>query len=206
MSRYTGPRCKLCRTSGLKLYLKGTRCTSPKCAIEKRNFRPGQHGQNRIKLSEYAIRLKEKQKARWSYGMTEKQFRRTFADAGRTKGNTGATFMQLLERRLDNVVYRMGFALSRQQARQWVNHGHFAVNGQRVTIPSYRVRTGDMVTAMPASNEFLLTNLEVVSNPTAPKWLLADRATIQGSMVGLPEREDIDTPVQELLIVEFYSR
>lgn len=206
MSRYTGPRCKLCRTSGIKLYLKGTRCTSPKCAIERRNYRPGQHGQNRIKMSEYAIRLKEKQKARWSYGLTEKQFKRTFADAGRTRGNTGATFLQLLERRMDNVVYRLGFALSRQQARQWVSHGHFAVNGQRVTIPSYRVRVGDLITAMPNSKEFVLANLEGINNPPAPKWLLADRATIQGTITGVPEREDIDTPVQELAIIEFYSR
>ncbi|WP_218082719.1 30S ribosomal protein S4 [Anthocerotibacter panamensis] len=206
MSRYTGPRCKLCRAAGLKLYLKGTRCTSPKCAIERRNYRPGQAGQNRIKPSEYAIRLKEKQKARWSYGMTEKQFRRTFADAGRAQGNTGATFMQLLERRLDNVVYRLGFALSRQQARQWVSHGHFAVNGQRVTIPSYRVKPGDAMTAMPSSRKFVLDNLEGITNPPSPKWLLSDRANLQGTVVSLPEREDVDTPVQELLIVEFYSR
>jgi small subunit ribosomal protein S4 len=190
----------------MKLYLKGTRCTSAKCALERRDSRPGQHGTNRNKPSEYAIRLKEKQKARWSYGMTESQFRRTFADAGRAKGNTGATFMQLLERRMDNIVYRMGFALSRQQARQWVNHGHFAVNGQRVTIASYRVKPGDVVTVMPSSRPFMVTNLEGITNPPAPKWLTVDLANLQGTMSSLPEREDIDTPVQELLIVEFYSR
>ncbi len=206
MSRYTGPRCKLCRAAGVKLFLKGTRCTSPKCSFEKRSYRPGQSGQGRIKSSEYAIRLKEKQKARWSYGLTEKQFRRTFGNATTTKGNTGATFLQFLERRLDNAVFRMGFALSRQQARQWVNHGHFAVNGHKVTIPSYRIKLGDVVTVLEGAREFVLTNLETVNNPPAPKWLLSDRATLQGTMVGLPEREDIDTPVQELLIVEFYSR
>jgi len=206
MSRYTGPRCKLCRAVGMKLYLKGTRCTSPKCAIERRNYRPGQSGQNRLKQSEYAIRLKEKQKARWSYGMTEKQFSRTFADAVQARGNTGATFMQLLERRADNVVFRMGFALSRQQARQWVSHGHFAVNGQRITIPSYRIRLNDVVTVLANSRQFVLDNLETSNTPPAPKWLEADRTELVGKMIALPEREDVDTPVQELLIVEFYSR
>jgi small subunit ribosomal protein S4 len=206
MSRYTGPRCKLCRAVGMKLYLKGTRCTSTKCAIERRNYRPGQSGQNRIKPSEYAIRLKEKQKARWSYGLTEKQFSRIFGDAVRARGNTGATFMQLLERRIDNVVFRMGFALSRQQARQWISHGHFAINGQKVTIPSFRLKKGDVVTVLADSQKFVLDNLEGINNPPPAKWLLADRATLQGTMVDFPEREDIDTPVQELLIVEFYSR
>ena len=206
MARYTGPVCKLCRASGMKLYLKGIRCSSPKCAIERRNFRPGVHGQARQKLSEYAIRLKEKQKARWTYGLLEKQFRRNFTDAARSKGNTGAKFLELLERRLDNVVYRLGFATSRAQARQWVNHGHFAVNGKRVSIPSFRVRPGDAITAMPGSQEFIKANLEIANLPQPPKWLEGDRDKISGTVKALPEREDIDTPVQELLIVEFYSR
>ncbi|BAC91513.1 MAG: 30S ribosomal protein S4 [Aphanocapsa lilacina HA4352-LM1] len=206
MARYTGPVCKLCRAVGMKLYLKGIRCSSPKCAIERRNFRPGVHGQARQKLSEYAIRLKEKQKARWSYGVLEKQFRRTFSDASRATGNTGAKFLELLERRLDNVVYRLGFATSRAQARQWVNHGHFAVNGRRVSIPSYRVRPGDAITVMPNSAAFVKEALEAASLPQAPKWLEANRETLAATVKALPEREDIDTPVQELLIVEFYSR
>jgi small subunit ribosomal protein S4 len=190
----------------MKLYLKGTRCSSPKCAIERRNFRPGVHGQARQKLSEYAIRLKEKQKARWTYGLVEKQFRRTFSDASRATGNTGAKFLELLERRLDNVIYRLGFATSRAQARQWVNHGHFAVNGRRVSIPSYRVRVGDALSAMENSRKFLKEQLEGVNMPASPKWLEGDREAITGTIKALPEREDIDTPVQELLIVEFYSR
>lgn len=206
MSRYTGPVCKLCRAVGMKLYLKGIRCSSPKCAIERRNFRPGVHGQARQKLSEYAIRLKEKQKARWTYGMVEKQFRRTFSDASRATGNTGAKFFELLERRLDNVIYRLGFATSRPQGRQWVNHGHFAVNGRRVSIPSFRVRPGDVISAMEGSRKFLKDQLEIASMPIAPKWLEGDRETLIGTIKALPEREDIDTPVQELLIVEFYSR
>ncbi len=206
MARYTGPRCKLCRAVGIKLYLKGTRCTSPKCAIERRGYRPGQHGQARTKPSEYAIRLKEKQKARWSYGLGELQFRRTFADSVRARGNAGGSFLGLLERRLDNIVYRLGFAYSRQQARQWVNHGHFAVNGKRVTIPSFRVRPGDTIGVLPTSRQFLLDNLEIAQSPPAPKWLQSDRATLEGRMLNLPEREDIDTPVNELLIIEFYSR
>ncbi|AGY58167.1 30S ribosomal protein S4 [Gloeobacter kilaueensis] len=206
MARYTGPVCKLCRAVGMKLYLKGIRCSSPKCAIERRNTRPGVHGQSRQKLSEYAIRLKEKQKARWTYGILEKQFRRTFSDAGRSKGNTGAKFLELLERRLDNVIYRLGFATSRPQARQWVNHGHFAVNGRRVSIPSYRVRPGDQIAVLPGSAAFVKAGLEVASLPHPPKWLEVNRETISATVKALPEREDIDTPVQELLIVEFYSR
>jgi small subunit ribosomal protein S4 len=206
MARYTGPVCKLCRAVGMKLYLKGIRCSSSKCAIEKRNFRPGVHGQSRQKLSEYAIRLKEKQKARWTYGLLEKQFRRSFSDASRSSGNTGAKFLELLERRLDNVVYRLGFATSRAQARQWVNHGHFAVNGKRVSIPSFRVRPGDVISCVETSRQFLKESLEMTSMPPAPKWLEGNRETITGTVKGLPEREDIDTPVQELLIVEFYSR
>ncbi|MBC8120973.1 MAG: 30S ribosomal protein S4 [Gemmatimonadaceae bacterium] len=206
MARYTGPVCKLCRAVGMKLYLKGIRCSSAKCAIERRNFRPGVHGQSRQKLSEYAIRLKEKQKARWTYGLLEKQFRRNFSDAARSKGNTGAKFLELLERRLDNVVYRLGFATSRAQARQWVNHGHFAVNGKRVSIPSYRVRPGEVITALEGSRKFVKDALEIASMPQPPKWLEGDRETLTGTIKGLPEREDIDTPVQELLIVEFYSR
>lgn len=190
----------------MKLYLKGIRCSSAKCAIERRNFRPGVHGQSRQKLSEYAIRLKEKQKARWTYGLLEKQFRRNFSDAARSKGNTGAKFLELLERRLDNVVYRLGFATSRAQARQWVNHGHFAVNGKRVSIPSYRVRPGEVITALEGSRKFVKDALEIASMPQPPKWLEGDRETLTGTIKGLPEREDIDTPVQELLIVEFYSR
>jgi small subunit ribosomal protein S4 len=206
MARYTGPVCKLCRAVGMKLYLKGTRCTSPKCAIEKRNYRPGQHGQGRTKLSEYAIRLKEKQKARWTYGILERQFRRTFADAARARGNTGAKFLELLERRLDNVVYRLGFAISRSQARQFVNHGHFEVNGRRASTPSFRVRPGDQISVVEASGKFVKETLEAVNLPASPPWLESNREELKGRIVRTPEREEVDTPVRELLIVEFYSR
>ncbi|MGI6405988.1 MAG: 30S ribosomal protein S4 [Syntrophaceticus sp.] len=208
MARYNGPVCRLCRREGMKLYLKGDRCYSEKCAVEKRNYPPGQKIQRRRKVTEYGLQLREKQRARRIYGVLEKQFRRYFDLAERQQGITGENLLRLLEMRLDNVVYRLGLAQSRTQARQLVRHGHFTVNGKRVNIPSYRVRNGDQVAVHEKSKELpvFIEIAEVAAQKTPPNWLEVDLEKMQGHVLGFPAREDIDVPIQEHLIVELYSR
>lgn len=207
MAKYTGPVCRLCRREGVKLYLKGDRCYSDKCAIVRRPVAPGQHGQSRRKTSEYGIQLREKQKARRIYGVLEKQFARYFEMAERMKGITGENLLQILERRLDNVVYRLGFASSRAQARQIVRHGHITVNGKRVNIPSYLVDVGDVIAVREksASLELFKAARENAGKAVVP-WLQVDYEKLEGNVVALPSREDIDVPIEEHLIVELYSR
>jgi small subunit ribosomal protein S4 len=211
MARYIGPVCKLCRREGEKLYLKGERCFTPKCAIEKRNTPPGQHGQSRSfrkKVSDYSLQLREKQKARRIYGVLERQFRRYYADASRRSGVTGAVLLQYLESRLDNVVYRLGFAASRKEARQLIAHGHFTVNGKKVTIPSFMVKPGDNVAVAESSrkNVFFAELDKGLKSARTPGWLTVDPRLLSGAVMSLPTREQIDTPVKEQLIIEFYSR
>jgi len=207
MARYTGPACRLCRREGMKLFLKGERCYTEKCAIEKRNFPPGQHGKTRKqKLAGYGVQLREKQKVKRIYGVLEDQFRRYFEAADRTRGITGETLLQLLERRFDNVIYRLGLATSRPQARQLVRHGHFLINGKKVDIPSYSLRAGDVVTVKAASekNATIVHAMEEVKGRGVPAWLTFDGAS--GKVMSLPTREQINLPVQEQLIVELYSK
>ncbi len=208
MARYTGPVCRLCRREGIKLYLKGDRCYTGKCAIDRRAYAPGQHGQGRKKPTEYGIQLREKQKARRIYGVLEGQFRGYFAEANREKGMTGENLLRLLERRLDNVVYRLGFAASRAEARQLVRHGHFAVDGKGVNIPSFLVKVNNVVTLREASKDSprIKELIENLGHKTPPAWLSLDTTALSGTVVALPAREDIDIPVQEHLIVEKYSR
>jgi small subunit ribosomal protein S4 len=209
MARYIGPVCRLCRREGMKLFLKGERCYTEKCAIEKRNFAPGQHGKSRkSKLAGYGVQLREKQKVKRIYGVLEDQFRRYFAQAERTRGITGETLLQLLERRLDNVAYRLGFATSRAQARQLVRHGHFTVNGRKADIPSFSVKPGDVVTLHQASrnNPVILHALEEVKGRGVPGWLSFDQAAMAAKVGSIPTREQINLPVQEQLIVELYSK
>ena len=209
MARYIGPVCRLCRREGMKLFLKGERCYTEKCAIEKRNFVPGQHGKSRkSKLVGYGVQLREKQKVKRIYGVLEDQFRRYFEQAERTRGITGETLLQLLERRLDSVAYRLGFATSRAQARQLVRHGHFTVNGRKVDIPSYPVRAGDTVAVRTSSgqNPTILHAMEEVRGRGVPEWLLLDADRKAGTISSLPTREQINLPVQEQLIVELYSK
>jgi small subunit ribosomal protein S4 len=199
----------MCRREGMKLFLKGERCYTDKCAIEKRNVPPGQHGRARkAKMAGYGIQLREKQKVKRTYGVLESQFRRYFEAADRQKGVTGALLLQMLERRLDNVVYRLGFATSRAQARQLVRHGHFRVNGKKVDIPSYQVRLGDMVALKAGSGEnpVIQHAMEEVKGRGIPEWLLLDSAALSGRISSLPTREQINLPVQEQLIVELYSK
>ena len=209
MARYIGPVCRLCRREGMKLFLKGERCYTEKCAIEKRNLPPGQHGKLRkAKLVGYGLQLREKQKVKRIYGVLEDQFRRYFEQAERTRGITGVTLLQLLERRLDNVVYRLGLATSRPQARQLVRHGHFLVNGKKVDIPSYRVREHDIVEVREKSRDltpFLIAQAEAGSK-TVPAWLEAIPSQMKILVHALPARQVIDTQVQEQLIVELYSK
>ena len=211
MARYTGAVCRLCRREGIKLFLKGQRCFSEKCAIEKRNFVPGEHGRNvrmRRKLVGYGLQLREKQKVKRMYGVLEKQFRRYFEKAARKKGITGTLLMQLLERRLDNIVYRLGFASSRNQARQFVLHGHVQVNSRKTTIPSYLVSKGDEIAIRQKSQENVLikSNLEDVLGQGVPGWLELDGQNFKGQVLELPEREHLTIPVEESLIVELYSK
>jgi small subunit ribosomal protein S4 len=208
MARYTGPVCRLCRREGMKLFLKGERCYTEKCAIEKRNIPPGQHGRSRKqKMQGYGIQLREKQKVKRIYGVLEDQFRRYFEAAERTRGITGETLLQLLERRLDSAVYRMGFATSRAQGRQLVRHGHFLVNGKKVDIPSYSLKAGDLVAVRESSREntSILHAQEEVKGRGVPEWLSID-AALAGKVVSIPTREQIGLPVQEQLIVELYSK
>ncbi|WP_067934850.1 30S ribosomal protein S4 [Alicyclobacillus kakegawensis] len=209
MARYTGPVCRLCRREGVKLYLKGERCLGPKCAIDRRATAPGQHGQGRRRNpSEYGLQLREKQKARRFYGVLEKQFERYYEDAARRPGITGETLLQTLESRLDNVVYRLGFAASRPEARQLVRHGHFEVNGRRVNIPSFLVKAGDVITIREKSRSLARFKelLEAAESQTVGPWLERDLANCSGKVLRLPAREEIDAPVAEQMIVEFYSR
>ena len=209
MGRYIGPVCRLCRREGVKLYLKGERCYSPKCAMERRPYPPGQHGQKRARRpSDYAVRLREKQKLRRIYGISERQFRNLFEEASEKKGVTGSVFLGLLESRLDNVVYRLGFAVSRRQARQLVRHGHITVNGRRVDLPSYRVRPGDEIAVAEKSRnlELIRQNLEAMKGRKVGPWLSLDVEGMKGKFLRLPDREDLALPVNEQLVIEFYSR
>jgi len=209
MARYVDAVCRLCRREAMKLFLKGERCYTEKCAIEKRNFPPGQHGKSRrVKLAGYGVQLREKQKVKRLYGVLEDQFRRYFETADRQRGITGETLLQLLERRLDNVAYRMGLATSRPQARQLVRHGHLQVNGRKVDIPSYSVRVGDVLAVRPGSRQStaLLHALEEVKGRGVPQWLSFDADQMSGRIISLPTREQINLPVQEQLIVELYSK
>ena len=209
MARYTGADCRLCRREGAKLFLKGDRCYTDKCAIERRNYAPGEAGKKRVKESEYRIQLREKQKTKRIYGVLEKQFRGYYDMANRSKGVTGENLLRILESRLDNVVYRLGFAMTRREARQLVTHGHFTVNGQRVDIPSYLVKAGDVIEVREKSRSSvkfkgLLGEDAPVVN--LPKWLDRAKNTLQGTVVAMPTRDDIDFPVEEHLIVELYSK
>ncbi len=209
MARYNGPVCRLCRREGLKLFLKGERCYMDKCAIEKRNVPPGQQGKARkAKLMGYGLQLREKQKVKRTYGVLENQFRRYFESADRQRGITGETLLQLLECRFDNVIYRLGLATSRPQARQLVRHGHFFVNERRVTIPSYSLRVGDTVTVQNKSNKNVSIQhaIEEVKGRGIPDWLTFDGEKLSGKVSSLPTREQINLPVQEQLIVELYSK
>ncbi len=208
MARYTGPVCRLCRREGEKLFLKGDRCYTSKCAVARRSYPPGEHGQGRKKVSEYGLQLREKQKLRQSYGMLEGQFFRYYKMAERKKGITGENLLQLLETRLDNVVYRLGFAVSRAEARQMVLHGHFQVNGKRVNIPSYQLRAGDEIAVRESSRQHpvIASLAPELGKRTVPEWLQLNPESLSGTVVELPSREQIDIPIQEHLIVELYSR
>jgi small subunit ribosomal protein S4 len=200
--------CRLCRRERMKLFLKGTRCDSPKCAIERRPYPPGQHGRGRIKESEYLIQLREKQKARRIYGVRERQFRKYYHQATRAKGVTGTRLLQLLETRLDNVVYRGGLAMSRPQARQFVSHGHFQVNGQKVDVPSFRVKPGSVVEVRERSRSVgrIVEAAAYAAGRTIPDWLLLEPGDLRIRVLDEPAREMIDVPVQEQMIVELYSK
>ena len=209
MARYVGPVCRLCRREGMKLFLKGERCYGEKCAIERRNVPPGQHGKGRkAKLIGYGLQLREKQRVKRMYGVLERQFRRYFETADRKKGITGEILLQLLESRLDNVVYRLGFATSRAQARQLIRHGHFLVNERRADIPSYLLRAGDRVIVKPSSakNPAIQYAREEVKGRGIPEWMEVDGSGASGRLVAVPTREQLGLPVQEQLIVELYSK
>ncbi len=209
MARYTGPVCRICRREGQKLYLKGERCLGPKCGIERRRYAPGQHGQARgRKPSEYGLQLREKQKARRTYGVLERQFRKHFGEAAKLPGATGENLLRVLELRLDNVIYRLGFADSRPQARQIVRHGHFKVNGSKTNIPSFRVKVGDVIAVKEQSRgrEYFQARAQIIGTRQQPDWLLLDVPALTARVVGTPRREQIDTRLSEQLIVEYYSR
>jgi small subunit ribosomal protein S4 len=209
LARYTGSVCRLCRRENLKLFLKGDRCYSEKCAFDRRSYAPGQHGASRRgKISDYGIQLREKQKVKRMYGLSEKQFRLLFEKAERMKGITGTNLLILLENRLDNVVYRMGFVNSRTQGRHFVRHNHFLVNGRRVNIPSYQVRVGDKVEVREQSKKMqsIIDALEAVVRRGLPRWFEIEKENFAGVVKAIPEREDITMPVQEQLIVELYSK
>ena len=208
MARYSDSVCRLCRREGMKLFLKGDRCFKDKCAIERRNYPPGQHGRRRSKLLGYGIQLREKQKVKRIYGLLESQFRLAFARANSRKGITGSNLLEELERRLDNVVYSLGFAASRAQARQLVRHGHVTVNAKKVSIPSYRVAKGQVVAIKEKSrtNEQIKASVETARARGVPAWLDLTPETFSGAVVELPKREDIKLPIQEQLIVELYSK
>ncbi|MCX7711252.1 MAG: 30S ribosomal protein S4 [Clostridia bacterium] len=208
MARYTDASCRLCRREGEKLFLKGERCYTNKCSISRRVYAPGQHGQQKKKLSEYGIQLREKQKARRFYGILEGQFAKYFEMASKRKGITGENLLSILETRLDNTVYRLGLATSRPEARQLVRHGHFTVNGEKVDIPSYLLNVGDVITVKDKSKNSPKVKAvsEITGSKVIPKWLELDRDNLSGKVVALPAREDIDLPIREHLIVELYSK
>ena len=209
MARYTGPVCRLCRREGMKLFLKGPKCFTDKCPIEKRNFAPGQHGRDRkAKIVGYGLQLREKQKAKRIYFTLEGQFRAYYEKASRTPGVTGELLLQQLERRLDNVAFRMGYAGSRRQARQLVRHGHVEVNGRKVNIPSYQVNVGDEIRVREGSKNLTLVEVarDFASHQNTPAWLQIDGAALSGKIIALPKREDVNLPVNEQLIVELYSK
>ena len=208
MARYTGAVCRLCRREGLKLFLKGTRCYTDKCAISKRAYAPGQHGQARKKMSEYGLQLREKQKTRRYYGVLEGQFEGYYEMAVKKAGITGENLLTILETRLDNAVYRLGWGTSRPEARQLVKHGHFEVNGQRVDIPSYLIKAGDTITLKEKSrsSEKIKAVLDITDSRVIPGWLSVDKNTLTASVIRMPVREDIDLAVEEHLIVELYSK
>jgi small subunit ribosomal protein S4 len=204
MARYTEAVCRLCRREGEKLFLKGQRCYTGKCAIARRSFAPGQHGQGRKKVSEYGTQLREKQKTKRFYGLLENQFRRTFDKAARMKGKSGENLLQLLELRMDNVVYRMGFASSRVEARQLVTHGHFTVNGKKVDIPSYTMKVNDVIAVRETSRKS--AKFQELANRSVPPWLSFNADTLSGTVIQAPGRADVDIEVKETLIVELYSK
>jgi len=208
LARYRGSACKICRRENQKLFLKGDRCYSDKCSYDRRNYPPGQHGQRRGKFSDYGNQLREKQKVKQMYGLLEKQFERYFKEADRKHGITGENLLILLERRLDNIVYRMGFASSRNQARQLVCHNHILVNGKRVNIPSFLVKPGDIVEVREKSRKIPLIGeaLDAVERLGVPSWLALNKDKFQGEITTLPERKDLTMPIREQLIVELYSR
>jgi small subunit ribosomal protein S4 len=208
MARYIGPVCRLCRREGTKLFLKGDRCFSEKCAVERRAYPPGQHGEKRPRFSDYGVQLREKQKVKRIYGLLEKQFENTMNAANRMKGRTGENLLQLLERRLDNVVFRLGFATSRAEARQLVRHGHFLVNGRRATVPSLLVRPGTRIALAESSRQIARVTgaLEALERRSVPSWLEIDKDNFEGTVKALPVRDEITLPIQEQLIVELYSR
>jgi len=208
MARYTGPVCRLCRREGMKLFLKGDRCYSDKCSIGRRSYAPGQHGQGRKKTSEYGLQLRAKQKARRFYGISESQFHHYFEMGERKIGVTGENLLRILESRLDNVVFRAGFASSRAESRQLVVHGHFEINGSRVDIPSYLVKSGEVITLCEKSrsSEKMKAVIEANSGRPAPQWIDVNRDAVSATIINLPERDMIDAPIEEQLIVEFYSK
>jgi small subunit ribosomal protein S4 len=208
LARYRGSECRLCRREGLKLFFKGDRCYTEKCAFERRGYAPGEHGQARKKHSDYGVQLREKQRLKRMYGLLEKQFKGYFERADRMRGITGSNLLMLLERRLDNVVFRLGFAPSRNEARQLVRHSHFLVNGKKVNIPSYTVRKDDIVELREKSRKVLpiLDSLETVARRGIPGWLELDKDNFKGAVKTIPTREDITMPVQEQLVVELYSK
>jgi small subunit ribosomal protein S4 len=208
MARYTGASCRQCRREGTKLFLKGDRCFTEKCGVERRAYPPGQHGQGRTRTSDYGLQLREKQKVKRMYGLAEKQFRGTMDAATRMRGRAGENLLVLLEQRLDNVVFRLGFATSRSEARQLVRHGHFEVNGRKVDVPSFRVKTGTLVRLRESSRQIsrITEALEALERRSIPGWLELDKDNFAGVVKAAPTREDITMPIQEQLIVELYSR
>ena len=208
MARYLGPVCRLCRREGMKLFLKGTRCYTEKCAVERKSYFPGQHGQRRTKVTEYSVQLREKQKIKRMYGLLERQFRKYFEKADRMKGITGEILLSLLERRLDNIVYRLGFAASRSQARQLVRHRHFLVNGKTVDIPNFLVKEGDVIEVSSAGQSLVpvLGALSALETRGFPAWLELDQAAFKGKVLALPSKADISVPINEQLVVELYSK
>jgi small subunit ribosomal protein S4 len=206
MARDTGPQCKQCRREGQKLFLKGERCLTEKCGVERRSYPPGEHGRGRVRASEYRQQLREKQKTRRFYGLLERQFRSYYEKAARQPGVTGENLLRLLERRFDNVLVRLGFAASRRQARQLISHGHWMINGRRVDIPSYQLRPDDVITIRPESQAADVVRQATELTAAVPPWLQADHDALTAKVLRLPERDEIAAPVQEQLIVELYSK
>lgn len=208
MARYIGPACRICRREGIKLFLKSDRCYTAKCSIERRGYPPGQHGQSHRKVSDYGSQLREKQKVRRMYGLLEKQFRSYYSNADRQKGVTGSNLLRLLETRLDNVVYRLGFAGNRGEARQMVRHNHILLNGHKANIPSMQVRKGDVIEVRPKAQKHLRVQASIgnVDRRGVPAWLALDKKAFKGTVNELPAREDVTMPIEEHLIIELYSK